>query len=606
MPPSLRTFFFLAGLLAMFCSPHVKAQQLQIEYALGATPTSFSKFTVGESLGFLDQPVWFRFDLSELDTLQSNVLLIRPVHIDRIDVFSGHDLVLPVLTAGDTVYSSKGLISDGYSFVLDDRWKDEMLYVRLESRNLIQPYFNIQPIEDAIQLSKVVILTIGGIVALALGCLAWTLSAAVASPNLIAGIFALRLVMFIFTLGIHSGVLRDVLSPALLPPQDSMHNISALAYISVAHFFDWLLLKSVVKSVFARVFLGLVLAFSIVKFGVFVSGSVSDALLINNVSALAVLLFGSCCAVAFLFSQARSQTLELKLVSAYFTVQFVPLIALFFLSVTNSAQYLFAFDLMFFSYAIVPGGIVVWLIYTRQKADKDAAQRAHLNAELMRQKSEEELAKRREIEDLFSMLTHEIRTPLASLQMAAALGELDKQLVDSSAQSIANVLREADRAEDLELGGLRVTLCPVSLRDVIEEASCELDLPVCYENDIGPVNADPGFLRILVDNLLVNAKKYGLPNQPIQVECTQSGGQAIVRITNQIDVVPGDLDMLFEKYKRGSNTRSEPGSGVGLFIARALGSKMDATLSASVENKAFTLTLVIPLAVDSLSAAKDR
>ena len=416
------------------------------------------------------------------------------------------------------------------------------------------------------------------------------------SPSPLVSMFVVRLTLFLVTLGVHSGVGRDVSSSTVLPPQDLAHNVTALVYVTVAQLFDWLLLKSIIQNVFTRILLGLVLAFSVFKLSAFVLGFVSTALLINNTSALLVLFVGAGTAITAMFMKKRSHKTEAQLVSAYFVVQFAPLVALLALTVTHSTKYLFVFDLMFFSYAVVPGGIVIWLLYLRQRAARTSAQRALLDAKLMAQRSEEEFAKRKEIADLMSMLTHEIRTPLATLQMAGALGEVDRQLINSATRSIANVLRQADRAEDIELGQLDVHLDAVSLRDVLDEAARDFDVRVTYSNDAAPIKADLGFLRVIASNLIGNAQKYGLENTPLSVEFVQLNGCVKASITNQNSRSVGDLAVLFEKYKRGNNASNEPGSGVGLFIARVLGLKMGITLDAHATDSTFTVTLTAPLA----------
>lgn len=572
------------------------AGELQVEYVIGEKPMTFAQFEVGKNLGFVDEPIWFRFDLSSFDDLTSQVLIIRPVHIDHGNLFAGDKLTSSLYEFGDTVYSPKSVVSDGYSFSLDNQWKNKILYLRLVSKNVIQPSFIVQPIDEAIQFSKILMLTIGGVLAITFGYLAWAVSTAVSSPSPLIGIFIIRLVLFLATLSVHSGVLRDILSSSLLPPQDLAHNITALVYITVAQLFDWLLLKGVVQSVLTRIFFGLVLAFSVFKVAAFLSGAVSIALMINNISVLLVLLFGFGTVIKLMFINKGPYTAEVQLVPAYFLVQFAPLLALVLLTAAQSTKFLSVLDLVFFSYAVVPGGIVIWLLFLRQRAARVSTQQAFLDATLMAKKLEEEFSRRQEISDLMSMLTHEIRTSLATLQMAGAMGKVDIQLVSTVAHSISDVLRQAERAEDIELDQRNIDLYSVSLRDVLDEVAREFNLTIIYFNDAALVKADLGYLRIIVLNLIGNAQKYGVGGMPVSVEFTQFDESVTVSITNQTKQSPGNLDTLFQKYKRGNNSSNEPGSGVGLFIARALSLKMGITLDAQATDSTFTAMLTLPLA----------
>lgn len=590
--PFLSLILFLATFLSQPIT--ARAGEVGIEYTVGIEPVSFQSFKQGETLGFIDQPLWFQLDLSSFQTLESHVLLVRPIHIDRIQFYRNSDIQNVLQLSGDTVESPKSLISDGYTYLLDDSWNNEKLLIRIETKNVVQPFFQVQSIEATIQSSKLLMLSIGMITAITLACLAWALSTVITMPTILAPVFSVRLILFILTVGIHSGVIRDVMSPGMLPPQDYAHNFMALTYITVAHLFDWLLLRSVVREWAARIFLAVILIFSVTKFALIFSDGVSTALLLNNASALLVLLLGSCFALGSLVSSVRDKK-EACLVAAYFIVQFVPLAALLILTILESAQYLSVFQLMFFSYSIVPGGIVVLILYCRQKAYKKSALMAQRRAEEMTIKSEEELAKRQAIGDLMNMLTHEIRTPLARLQMAAALDDIDKKLVNDSARSIADILRQADRAEDFDIGQLQLVWDSVSLRDSFVEAGRNLGADVVCTKDIDFVRADVALLRIVVNNIMTNAQKYGVPGQSINVDLSQGPKTAMVEISNQIKHHPGDLDGLFKKYKRGNNSGGQPGSGLGLYMARELCNKMGISLDVLLDGSTFIIRLEIPL-----------
>jgi len=85
----------------------------------------------------------------------------------------------------------------------------------------------------------------------------------------------------------------------------------------------------------------------------------------------------------------------------------------------------------------------------------------------------------------------------------------------------------------------------------------------------GEIFGDPSQLKIAIFNLLDNARKYSPPDSLIELECSQEGDEAVIRIRNQsTPITKGEAEMLFEKYHRGRNSMNTGGAGLGLWMVK--------------------------------------
>ena len=89
--------------------------------------------------------------------------------------------------------------------------------------------------------------------------------------------------------------------------------------------------------------------------------------------------------------------------------------------------------------------------------------------------------------------------------------------------------------------------------------------PIEYRANPSRVRAVPALVERAVSNLIDNAVKWSPPDQTIEVEV--KAGSVVVR-----DYGPGipeaEREHVFERFYRTENTRSYPGSGLGLSIVR--------------------------------------
>ena len=190
------------------------------------------------------------------------------------------------------------------------------------------------------------------------------------------------------------------------------------------------------------------------------------------------------------------------------------------------------------------------------------------------------------------VLAHELRTPVTTIYGGAATLLRRGGRADGTSKAIlADVAAESERlyrlVENLlvlaraERGAVVAERDPLSIvravpRIVDEErgrwpiTQFELDL----DPDLPIVAGDEAHLRLVLSNLLSNAAKYGPPNGRVLVvgRRSEDGREVLIQV---FDDGPGvdesEVDSLFRAFFRSPSTiRKAPGSGIGLFIVRAL------------------------------------
>jgi len=218
---------------------------------------------------------------------------------------------------------------------------------------------------------------------------------------------------------------------------------------------------------------------------------------------------------------------------------------------------------------------------------------------------------------LISTVSHELKTPLTSIRLAAyallneKLGPLNPkqaELVIAARDDSDRLYRIIENLLDigqLESGGSTVELVPVSpeqvILNVVEEmkpsyvdrgVSLVLDLP----GDIPQVLADRMRLEIVFTNLLSNGLKFTPPGGEVKVSARLNNGAVLFSVEDTGSGIPKEsLPHIFEKFFRVPGRGGQPSNtGLGLAIVKEIieahGSKVEVS-STPGEGTKFTFTL---------------
>jgi two-component system NtrC family sensor kinase len=200
--------------------------------------------------------------------------------------------------------------------------------------------------------------------------------------------------------------------------------------------------------------------------------------------------------------------------------------------------------------------------------------------------------------EMLGFVAHELKNPLSSATMSlytvkdCYLGELNA----AQKKSLGSVARSLDYFYDmiknyldlsrLESGDFVVEKCQVSLNSdviapVLESLERELgEWQMRVENRIPEdvmLGVDPNLLRIVYDNLLSNALKYGREGGAIILDIQDGKEQAVLSVRNDSGGIPAEkLSLLFKRFSRLDTPEyaGRKGSGLGLYICREIVERM--------------------------------
>jgi signal transduction histidine kinase len=189
--------------------------------------------------------------------------------------------------------------------------------------------------------------------------------------------------------------------------------------------------------------------------------------------------------------------------------------------------------------------------------------------------------------DFVANTSHELKTPVASIQAAAetirdaarddppAAGRFAEQL-HRDALRLSRIV--SDLLDLSRLEAERPRLSPVRLdrltseevdrfRDSAGRAGVKLE----FRSDPVIVHGSQGDLALLVRNLLDNAVRYSPDGGRVEVEVASSDGEALLAVRDTgIGIPSRDMPRIFERFYRVDRARSREtgGTGLGLSIAK--------------------------------------
>lgn len=215
----------------------------------------------------------------------------------------------------------------------------------------------------------------------------------------------------------------------------------------------------------------------------------------------------------------------------------------------------------------------------------------------------EELKRARESEyqankskkELMAELSHDIKTPVATIQAACEVLQnkeknpytLEKvALIGGKAKMIHKLVDNLFHATLEELTVLKVepveesSLCIEGMFSELEyygEMKMTGDVPECL------VYMDKLRLQQVIDNCLNNAWKYAGTTVEVSFQEQEDGIRIKIR-DNGKGVAEEDLPLILEKFYRGSNSKGKEGSGLGLYLAKLFMEQMKGGMECYNEN----------------------
>lgn len=212
-----------------------------------------------------------------------------------------------------------------------------------------------------------------------------------------------------------------------------------------------------------------------------------------------------------------------------------------------------------------------------------------------------ELKDEQDKSEFISTASHEMRTPVASIEgylalalnpQTATIDSRARQYLEAahkSSKHLGDLFRDLLDVTKLDDNRLKVHLAPVDIVATVKEFADarEKDMqkkhlkysfgtstPVTNAKQLNQLvyaSVDLSFLQEVIDNLIDNAIKYTPEGGEIWVNARGDGDKVVINVTDTgIGVSPDDAAHIFQKFYRvdNSQTRQIGGTGLGLYLVK--------------------------------------
>ena len=239
--------------------------------------------------------------------------------------------------------------------------------------------------------------------------------------------------------------------------------------------------------------------------------------------------------------------------------------------------------------------------------------RDSLNELLSRQRGEKVRYQEKEkmISEIYTSLSHDIRTPLTSLDGYFQLLETSEdpkeqdryiQIIQERISSLKEMLEELFLFAKLKNDSYQIELSVCCFSSILKETVFSY-YDEWQRRGLKPEIQIPGerlyftgneqALRRLIQNVIKNGLDHG--KDKIGICLYRNEGMLHLKISNQTDHPEKiDISRVFERFYKGDGARSRASSRLGLSIGRELAVKMGGEMQAGISGEEFWIEAVFP------------
>ena len=241
---------------------------------------------------------------------------------------------------------------------------------------------------------------------------------------------------------------------------------------------------------------------------------------------------------------------------------------------------------------------------------------ADLNAisDGMQKAVEERMRSDRFRTELITNVSHDLKTPLTSIiNYVDLLKKLNLQnptaqqyidVLDRKSQRLKTLTEDLVEASKASAGVLAVDRQRLETTQLVRQAlgeyedklrDAQLRVIQRYPKEGAWILADGRHLWRILDNLLSNCAKYAMPGTRLYVDVIRRDGNVEISLKNiSADPLNIPSEDLLRRFVRGDDSRSTPGSGLGLSIAQSLAHLQGAEFSIDIDGDLFKALVRFP------------
>ncbi|SHH35589.1 His Kinase A (phospho-acceptor) domain-containing protein [Clostridium collagenovorans DSM 3089] len=219
--------------------------------------------------------------------------------------------------------------------------------------------------------------------------------------------------------------------------------------------------------------------------------------------------------------------------------------------------------------------------------------------------------------ELITNVSHDLRTPLTSVigyvDLLKKNGFEDKKvfddyisIIDERTKNLNRLINELFEYTKLNNNDIKLNYSNVEIGSLVEQLVGEyipilnkdgLEVERCIENKDIFIDIDVEKIVRVLENLLINAKKYSVKNTMISVKLFSENDSVIISIGNKTqNICEEDLEKLFERfYKRDKSRNNQDSSGLGLSIVKRIMELHNGDITVGLKEDIIEFKLILPL-----------
>lgn len=206
---------------------------------------------------------------------------------------------------------------------------------------------------------------------------------------------------------------------------------------------------------------------------------------------------------------------------------------------------------------------------------------------ILRLQNENERQEHENIKGLVSDLSHQLKTPLATLRIYVSFLEQEGlsdeerlkyvQILKQSLERLLFLSEGMIKVSRLESGLVSICRKDANINDTVLAAikniygkAAEKQIEIRYAEEYrGTISHDVKWTSEAIFNLIENAVKYGKTGSHVLVSVRKLGASVEISVEDENPrIESGEYNLIFRRFYRGKNGAEAEGAGIGLYLTR--------------------------------------